>query len=205
MPDNWWVRTGKRLFDVAVVISSFPIWGFVLAIGLVAVWLSSGRPLFFIQYRVGFESKHFKMPKLRTMHVHAGPANSGLFAEWTVRNDARVTPVGRWLRRWRCDELPQMICVLRGEMSLVGPRPEMPSVVDALSRTLPGYSDRHLVKPGLTGLCQVSSVYYAFDTLDGLRARLRADLQYIDNLCMVLDLKVALRTLRVLATGMGVV
>lgn len=203
-PDNWWVRWGKRSFDIGATALSVPIWGPLLALELLVVWLTSGRPLLFYQVRIGLDSKPFVIIKVRTMRTGGGSAPNGLFGEWTSRNDPRVTPVGRWLRRWRLDEIPQMICVLRGDMSLVGPRPEMPNVATTLANKLPGYDRRHVTKPGLTGLCQVSSSYYAFDSMDGLRARLNDDLDYVENLCMALDLKICLRTVYVLAGGKGV-
>jgi lipopolysaccharide/colanic/teichoic acid biosynthesis glycosyltransferase len=204
LPDNWWVRRGKRCFDVAAVVAGLPLWGPALALELVLVWLTSGRPLFFRQVRVGLDAKPFVILKVRTMRTGAGASPDALFGEWTSRNDPRVTPIGRVLRRWRLDEIPQMLNVLRGDMSLVGPRPEMPNVAAALATKLPGYGRRHVAKPGLTGLCQVSPSYEGFDSIDGLAARLAEDLAYVDNLCMALDMKICLRTVSVLAQGRGV-
>src|SRR5437763_2449744 len=145
-PDNWWVRWGKQAFEVAVTACSAPLWGLVLVIVLLLTWVTSGRPLLFYQVRTGLHSKPFVILKVRTMRTDGGAASKGLFAEWTVRDDPRITPLGRCLRRWRLDEIPQMICVLRGDMSLIGPRPEMPNVEATLASALPGYAARHLVK-----------------------------------------------------------
>jgi lipopolysaccharide/colanic/teichoic acid biosynthesis glycosyltransferase len=203
-PDNWWIRWGKQAFDVAVTACSAPLWGPVLVLELLLTWLSSGRPALFRQVRIGLHSEPFVILKVRTMRTDGGAAPSGLFGEWTVRDDPRITPLGRCLRRWRLDEIPQMICVLRGDMSLIGPRPEMPDVAARLASSLPGYAARHLVKPGLTGLCQVSASYHAFDSMDGLRARLADDLAYVEHLSAALDFKILLRTVGVLARGAGV-
>lgn len=115
-----------------------------------------------------------------------------------------MTPAGRWLRRYRLDELPQLAQVLRGEMSLVGPRPETPAVTEGLAARLPGYRRRLEVAPGLTGLCQVSDAYGRFATPDDIARKLELDLRYVERVTLRADLAILVRTVRVLARGSGV-
>lgn len=127
-----------------------------------------------------------------------------LFSGWTYAGDPRVTPVGRVLRRYRVDELPQLLNVLRGEMSLVGPRPEPWEVAEALGREIPRYDDRHRLRPGLTGVCQLSPDYLDFGTVEKSARKLQHDLDYVDSPGHLRDLRLLLGTVRVLARGVGV-
>jgi lipopolysaccharide/colanic/teichoic acid biosynthesis glycosyltransferase len=143
---------GQRIFDVVVgsllAVAAVPI----VAIAWALVRLTSAGPGFYTQTRVGRFGRPFRILKLRTMY-HACEAASG--PKWSTRGDPRVTPVGRVLRKLHIDELPQLWNILAGDMSIVGPRPERPEFAGPLSRTLPGYANRLLVRPGLTGLAQV--------------------------------------------------
>jgi lipopolysaccharide/colanic/teichoic acid biosynthesis glycosyltransferase len=199
-----WVRGGKRLIDVVLVLITIWLWGPLLVCLAVAARFSSGRPVFFVQERIGRDGKPFNMLKLRTMHAAIAPAAGGAFASWTYRGDPRVTPIGRWLRRWRLDEIPQLFNVLIGDMSLVGPRPETREVTEYLSAVLPDYCRRLTVLPGLTGLCQVSETYLHFATMDQIARKLELDLRYVERISAWTDAKILLSTLRVLVCGRGV-
>ena len=139
----------------------------------------------------------FTIYKFRTMRTDA-EKNGAKFA---TQGDARVTPIGRFLRRTRIDELPQLWNVLRGDMSLVGPRPERPEFMKELSTHIPGYVDRLGLKPGLTGIAQVVNGYD--NELEGFRRKVAYDLLYLQNCCLVNDLKILARTFRVVITGEG--
>jgi exopolysaccharide biosynthesis polyprenyl glycosylphosphotransferase len=182
----------KRTVDMVVSAASlFVLSPLMLAVAL-AIALASGFPVFYAQDRVGMHSRAFRIWKFRTMKQGAedetGPTLS-------IRNDPRVTAVGRLLRAVRVDEIPQLWNVLRGDMSMVGPRPERPEFVGEFERSIPSYAYRHLVKPGLTGLAQVKGKY---DTRP--QEKLLFDLTYIANYSMRLDLMILLRTAAVLLT-----
>jgi lipopolysaccharide/colanic/teichoic acid biosynthesis glycosyltransferase len=146
---------------------------------------------------VGFGGRRYRCLKLRTMRPDAeadGPS-------WSSETDARIEPVGRLLRRWRIDEIPQLVNVLRGDMAFVGPRPEQPHFVARLTEILPHYSLRHLVRPGLTGWAQVRAPYGASE--DDSRKKLRFDLFYIKHRSPYLDLAILFDTIRVVQQGKG--
>lgn len=152
-------------------------------------------PALFRQRRIGHNGQPFDCWKFRTMYVHEQP--DGELCQATA-NDARVTPIGAWLRRFSIDELPQFYNVLRGEMSLVGPRPHAPGTCAAgrpFEQVVPGYMRRHCVKPGLTGLAQVRGWRGETDTEDKLIRRIESDFEYIATWSLRLDLVVLLRTI----------
>lgn len=182
----------KRAVDVgaALIILAFSLPVLVLAALLVR--FTSPGPVFYIQERVGFRGRIFRLYKLRTMVADAERETGPVLAQ---ANDARVTRVGRLFRAIRLDELPQLFNVLKGEMSLVGPRPERPVFVDEFARAHSGYHYRHLVKPGLTGMAQVYGRYTTSP-----EDKLRYDLYYIRNYSLLLDLKILLRTIPVALT-----
>lgn len=193
-----WERRTKRIADVVVsllvLVAGAPLW---LAIGALVRSTSAG-PALYRQTRVGRHGRPFTMLKFRTMvddaERHTGPV-------WARRGDDRVTPVGRWLRRLRLDEVPQLWNVLLGQMSLVGPRPERPYFVDQLTDQIPLYSRRHRVQPGVTGLAQVK---WRYDSdLDDVRQKLKYDLFYIETMSLGLDAKILLRTVRTALAGEG--
>ena len=193
-----WERRTKRLADVvasAVVLAlGLPLW---LAIGA-AVRLSSPGGAIFRQERVGREGAPFTIYKFRTMRDDA-EAETG--PVWASPADVRVTPLGRWLRRLRIDEVPQLWNVLRGEMSLVGPRPERPYFVERLAAQIPLYGRRHRVQPGITGLAQVK---WRYDSdIDDVRQKLKFDLFYIENMSLQMDAKILLQTVRTALSGAG--
>jgi len=158
----------------------------------IVIALESRGPVLYRQERVGFGGKPFNVAKFRSMRTDA--EKDGI-ARWARPNDERVTRVGRVLRKLRIDELPQLVNVLRGEMSMVGPRPERPSFVAQLREQIPFYDVRHTVKPGLTGWAQVRYAYGA--SVDDARKKHQYDLYYVKNNSLFLDLLVLLETVSV--------
>lgn len=188
----------KRVLDVAVATIGLLATALVLPAIALAIKLGGGPgPLLYSQLRVGYRGRLFRIYKFRSMRQDA--ERDG--AVWAAAEDARVTSVGRFLRRSRLDELPQFWNVLLGEMSIVGPRPERPEFVDLLAEHLPFYQRRHLVAPGVTGWAQVMFPYGA--SVDDAREKLQYDLYYLKNRSVYLDLKVMFKTIRVMASKFG--
>jgi lipopolysaccharide/colanic/teichoic acid biosynthesis glycosyltransferase len=180
-----WRGAGGRVAAAALLAPALPL----LAVLIVLIRLTSRGPGVFRQTRVGLGGRHFTMYKLRTMRLDAEVATGPV---WTQENDPRVTLVGRMLRRLHLDEFPQLWNVLRGEMALVGPRPERPEFVHRLARHVPGYLDRLCVPPGITGLAQIN---LPPDTdLESVRRKLALDLEYIDRRSLHLDVRIFLAT-----------
>ena len=162
-----------------------------------AIKLDSPGPVIFRQFRKGFNGKQFMMFKFRTMTVQEnGPA-----VVQATRDDPRLTSIGRLLRSASIDELPQLLNVLKGDMSIVGPRPERPSFVAQLTESIPYYGQRHVVKPGLTGWAQIRYTYGA--TVEDAVQKLQYDLYYIKNLSLTLDLVIVIDTLKILILRRG--
>jgi len=162
------------------------------------ILLDSGVPIFHRQERVGHAGRMFHVTKFRSMRADAEGDGK---PRWAISNDDRVTCVGRFIRKYRLDELPQLIHVLKGDMSLVGPRPERPFFVDQLTQSIPFYAARHSVKPGLTGWAQVRYHYGA--TVDDAANKLQFDLYYVKNHTLFLDLVILFETVVVVVTGKG--
>lgn len=194
----------KRLMDTVLVVAAAPLWVPILAGALLASGVGAGRPLLYKQRRMGMHGEPFEILKIRTMRDEVPAPVGVLFAGWTYPGDPRVTRVGRVLRKHRLDELPQLWNVLRGDMSLVGPRPEPWDVAEALGREIPRYHDRHRVRPGLTGPCQLSPDYLDFGTVQKSARKLQHDLRYVDAPRLRRDLGLLARTVRVLLRGVGV-
>ena len=188
-------RLGKRLLDVCAAALLLVITAPASGIAAAAIRWTSPGPILFAQERTGLGGETFTVYKFRTMTVDAEGEGSPVLA---AEDDPRVTPVGRWLRRWRIDELPQLWNVLRGDMSLVGPRPERPEFVAEFTESTPLYARRHLVRPGLTGLAQIFGRYDS-DFTD----KIRYDLIYINSLSLATDLKILFSTVQTVLTGSG--
>jgi lipopolysaccharide/colanic/teichoic acid biosynthesis glycosyltransferase len=173
--------------DLLFVVLAAPVAALLIAGLGIAILLVMGPPVFFVQDRTGLGGRIFRMYKLRTMQQSTrGKAVA------TAKNDPRITPLGRFLRVSHLDELPQLWNIFSGEMSLIGPRPEQPQLVEAYRTMLPDYDLRHSVVPGLTGWAQVNCDYAA--DVEETRAKLAYDLHYIRNVGPALDLKIFLRT-----------
>jgi len=169
-----------------------------MAIVAVLIKATSPGPVLYRQQRVGRHGKLFTVLKFRSMYSDA-EAKTG--AVWAQKDDPRITPLGKWLRRLRLDELPQFFNVIRGEMALVGPRPERPEFVAILSEKIPGYAFRHSVKPGITGWAQINHKYG--DTIEDSVIKLEYDLYYIKKLTPTFDAYIILHTLRVVLLQRG--
>ena len=228
-------RIGKRLADLVIASTLLLITSPVIVIAAILVRLTSPGAAFYSQTRVGLNLRHHKstdrrvvslgppygiderrdeendrreennfgrpfvMFKLRSMRNDA--EKSG--AQFAQQSDPRVTPIGRFLRRTRVDELPQLWNVIKGDMSMVGPRPERPEFMEELCEEIPNYVERLGLKPGLTGIAQVVNGYD--NELEGFRRKIGYDLLYLQNCCLLNDLKIMLRTFKVVITGDGAV
>lgn len=189
---SWFQALGKRLMDVSVALVGLIVGLPVLACLMLLIPATSPGSPFYVQERVGRHGRVFRLYKLRTMVADAEQHTGPVLA---TADDPRVTRVGRLLRATRLDELPQLFNVLKGDMSIVGPRPERPEFVEKFEAENPAYHYRHLVKPGLTGLAQVQGRY---DT--SAEDKLRFDLYYIRNYSLLLDLQILLQTIPVVLT-----
>jgi len=191
-------RLVKRVGDLALssifVLLGWPIF-FLVAI---AIRLDSRGPIFFQQERVGQRGRTFTLLKFRTMlqnaEAHTGPV-------WTAQEDRRITRLGRWLRKTRLDEFPQILNVIKGEMSFIGPRPERPHFVAQLQEKIPYYAQRHVIKPGITGWAQVRYSYGA--TIEDAEEKLQYDLYYVKNMSIFLDMLILLSTIQVVLFAKG--
>jgi exopolysaccharide biosynthesis polyprenyl glycosylphosphotransferase len=194
-------RTGVRLqsaYSMAIAAAAALAAAPVMLLVAALVKLTSPGPALFRQQRVGKNNCIFTLYKFRSM-VRDAEAESG--AVWATRNDPRVTPVGRWLRKLRLDELPQLFNVLKGDMSIVGPRPERPEFVAELEKRIPYYRQRHCIKPGITGWAQIKHKYG--DTIEDTIVKLEYDLYYIKNLAPALDAVIMFHTAKVMLLSRG--
>jgi sugar transferase (PEP-CTERM system associated) len=188
----------KRLFDIfSASVLLLALWPIMLLAALF-IKLEDRGPVFFQQERVGLFGKSFYCLKFRSMRTDA--EKDGV-ARWASTNDNRITRVGAFIRKTRIDELPQLINVLRGEMSMVGPRPERPTFVDMLEKDIPFYAIRHSVKPGVTGWAQVRYAYGA--SVEDAKRKLQFDLYYVKNNSVFLDFFILFETVRVVIFGEG--
>lgn len=184
---NWLNMMVKRVIDIFGALIALTIFAIPMLIVALIIKLTSPGPLIFSQIRVGMHNKNFKMYKFRSM---CEQKESDEKKAWTVKNDPRVTPIGRFIRSTSLDELPQLINVLKGEMSLIGPRPERPYFVEQYKEKIPRYMIKHQVRPGLTGWAQVNG--YRGDT--SIEKRIDCDLYYIENWTIGLDFKILIMT-----------
>ena len=185
-------RVAKRAFDVASSAFLLVVAAPVMLLAVLAIKLDSRGPVFYRQERVGLGGRGFQCVKFRSMRIDA---ESDGVARWATKNDSRVTRVGAFLRKTRIDELPQLFSVLKGEMSIVGPRPERPEFVDKLKSQIPFYDLRHGVKPGVTGWAQVRYSYGA--SVEDARKKHQFDLYYVKNNTLLLDLQILVETVTV--------
>jgi len=195
---NGFDKLVKRVFDIcvsaAMLVAALP----VMLLAALAIWLETGRPILYRQKRIGESGQAFEILKFRSMRIDA--ERDGV-ARWAKQNDDRVTRVGKFIRATRIDELPQLVNVLWGEMSFVGPRPERPPFVSDLSRKVPYYASRHSVKPGITGWAQVRYPYGS--SVDDAVSKLQFDLYYVKNHSLFLDLLILAQTAHVVLFGRG--
>ena len=208
LTDNWFIlelsRRGKRYFwyakrsfDIALAGTGLCLTLPLLPLVALLIKLDSQGPVFYAQHRIGKGNKPFLVWKLRTMITDADKNN----VHWTTNNDNRITRVGKLLRKMRIDEAPQLINMLKGDMSLIGPRPEAVSLVEKYVKAIPYYSERHMVSPGITGWAQIN--YRYGNSIDDTRQKLMYDFYYIKNRSLTLDLVIFLRTIRIVLTGKG--
>jgi sugar transferase (PEP-CTERM system associated) len=188
----------RRAVEFALALLGLIVTAPIVLLAAIATVLESGFPILFRQERVGQHGKTFTLLKLRTMRLDA-EKNGAVWA--SAGGDPRITRVGNFLRKSRIDEFPQLVNVLRGDMSFVGPRPERPVFVEELQAHIPYYGERHSVKPGITGWAQVRNGYTA--SIEESEAKLRFDLYYIKNMSFWLDLQILLDTFKVIAFGRG--
>jgi Undecaprenyl-phosphate glucose phosphotransferase len=180
----------KRIFDVVISAGVLIVLSPLLFVVALGVWFEGGRPILFRQRRYGFNQREFRIIKFRTMVT----LDDGDVVRQVTHNDERVTTFGRFLRRWNIDELPQLVNVLKGDMSLVGPRPHALSHNREYEQKIALYARRHNVLPGITGWAQVNGFRGETDTDDKMRGRVDHDLYYIDNWSPWLDLRILLKT-----------
>jgi lipopolysaccharide/colanic/teichoic acid biosynthesis glycosyltransferase len=194
LPSSIYLRF-KRLVDTAAAIVALPLAIPVMLLAAAAIWVEDRGPVLFRQRRMGFRGRPFVMLKLRTMHRSAdGPA-------FTTPRDGRITKVGRFLRKYRIDELPQVFNILRGEMSWIGPRPESLELASWYEAEVPFYSYRHIVRPGITGWAQTLQGNVA--EVAAATNKLRYDFYYIKYFSPWIDVLIVARTVRAVLTGFG--
>jgi lipopolysaccharide/colanic/teichoic acid biosynthesis glycosyltransferase len=176
----------RRFVEILIILLSGPVLLVVMFLIAIIIWLEDRRRVFFIQERPGRHGIIFKLYKFRTMYVGSD--------EKLIKNqpDRRVTRVGRWLRKYKLDELPQLINVLNGQMSVIGPRPVPVAFYKLYVELIPGYELRHLIAPGITGLAQVELGYTT--TVDEEKQKLKFDLDYIHSISLLTDFKIIFRT-----------
>ena len=188
----------KRLADILLSVLGLILAAPLMIVVTILIKIDSQGPVFYRQQRVGQNGKRFTLTKFRSMRDDAEAVTGPIFAD---KDDLRITRVGRVLRTTRVDELPQLLNVLRGEMSFVGPRPERPFFVEQFAKDIPYYTQRLSVKPGLTGWAQVCYSYGA--TVEDAVEKLRLDLYYIKHVSLILDLFIIMKTLKIIVLGKG--
>jgi sugar transferase (PEP-CTERM system associated) len=188
----------KRIIDMAFAALGLVVSTPIMLLVAVTVRLDSKGPAIYRQLRVGLKGRRFEVLKFRSMRVDAETQNG---AQWALAEDPRVTSVGRFIRKYRLDELPQFINVLRGDMSFVGPRPERPVFVGELRKLIPYYDERHSVRPGVTGWAQVQYPYGA--SIEDSYKKMEYDLFYLKNMSILFDCAIVLQTIRTVLTGKG--
>lgn len=190
--------TGKRIFDLAAATALLLLLSPLILLTALLIKIDSKGPILYRQQRIGLGGVPFEILKFRSM---SNDAEKDGVAAWAVKNDCRVTRVGRFIRKLRIDEIPQAINVIRGEMSFVGPRPERPEFVHMLEREIPNYHLRHVVRPGITGWAQVKYQYGA--SVEDARIKMQYDMHYLEHFSLWRDFLILLMTVRVALFGIG--
>ena len=195
LKDNIFYNIYKRTLDIGTsfigLIIGIP---FLIVFGAL-IKLEDKGPIFYKQERLGKNEKYFYVYKLRSMRVDAEKIGG---AQWAQKNDPRITNVGAFIRKTRIDEIPQLLNILKGDMSIIGPRPERPELTYKFNREIPGFINRLIIKPGLTGWAQVNGGYDMTP-----EEKIIWDIEYINNRSFMLDMKIILKTIRVIFTGEG--
>ena len=189
--------TAKRLLESSLILTTSPVTVPFIILVAIAVKLESKGPAFFIQRRVGKGGREFNMYKIRSMRTDS-EVNGAQFAG---EDDPRITRIGKFIRKMRIDELPQFLNILKGDMALIGPRPEQAAFVKEFEQVIPLYSFRHIVRPGITGWAQVTHGYAADE--DETREKLAHDFYYVKNLSIWLDIDIVFKTVKTMLTGFG--
>lgn len=190
------VALSKRLFDISAASLALLFFAPLLIVVAIAIKASSPGPILFHQYRYGFRNRRFRIYKFRSMRVDGGDSTG---VKQTVKGDSRVTKVGRILRKTSLDEIPQLLNVIKGDMSLVGPRPHVPGMLAAnilYEDLVPYYFHRHIARPGITGLAQVSGCRGSTAEANNAISRIDYDLDYIERWSLGLDVAIIFRTIR---------
>ena len=187
----------KRIADLLLSMLLLLLTAPVMGLAMLLIWLEDHGPVFYVQERSGWLGRPFQVLKLRTMRVQ--PADTP--AQWTQKGDQRITDVGRWLRRVRLDELPQLLNVIKGEMSLIGPRPERPALEHQLEERIPHYRKRHWMRPGLSGWAQVCAPYAS--SIEDSDLKLSYDLYYLKRFNTWIDLVILFRTIKTILKAGG--
>ncbi|QWU15128.1 exopolysaccharide biosynthesis polyprenyl glycosylphosphotransferase [Paenibacillus sophorae] len=190
----WFYRYVKALLDIPMSLMCLIITIPIMLVAIIAIKLESHGPVFYMQERVGLNGMIFRVFKLRSMRIDSEKHG----VQWATKNDSRVTKVGSFIRKTRIDEIPQFINVLKGDMNLIGPRPERPMFTAQFNEEIPGFIQRLQVKPGITGWAQVNGGYDITP-----KEKLDLDLYYIQNSSFSLDMKILLKTIKVVFTGEG--
>jgi exopolysaccharide biosynthesis polyprenyl glycosylphosphotransferase len=193
-PSDFYARI-KRVMDISMAASLLVLSSPILLIAAIAIKSTSRGPIFYSQIRVGLGGKPFKIFKLRSMVNNAEASTGPVFAK---QNDSRITRVGHFMRQTRIDELPQLVNIIKGDMSFVGPRPERPEFVKDFEENLPWYRERARVRPGVTGLAQIRGRYGS-----SVETKLKYDLAYLSNQSLLLDIQILARTLKTVVTKSG--
>ncbi|WP_240189890.1 exopolysaccharide biosynthesis polyprenyl glycosylphosphotransferase [Bacillus sp. P14.5] len=191
---NSYYNFSKRIMDVILALIGLILTLPILIFFCLAIKLETPGPAFYLQERVGHNGKYFRVIKLRSMGMDAEKKG----AQWAERNDPRITRIGNFIRKTRIDEIPQLINVLHGDMSMIGPRPERPMFTAQFNEDIPGFVKRLVVKPGVTGWAQINGGYEITPN-----EKLELDLYYIENMNLALDCKILLYTIKVVFSGEG--